>query len=69
MATGVVGAAGGLGGFLLPSLLGILKDLSGSYGTGFFLFSLAAFYCAIVLAYVQHDWRREWASTGVGVSS
>ena len=69
VATGVVGAAGGLGGFLLPSLLGILKDLSGSYGTGFFLFGLAAFYCAIVLAYVQHDWRREWASTGVSVSS
>src|SRR5205814_647826 len=26
VATGVVGAAGGLGGFLLPSLLGALKD-------------------------------------------
>ncbi len=69
MATGVVGAAGGLGGFLLPSLLGILKDLSGSYGTGFLLFGLAAFYCAIVLAYVQHDWTREWASVEVNVSS
>ena len=29
--TGLVGAAGGLGGFFLPSLLGLLKDLTGTY--------------------------------------
>ena len=32
--TGIVGAAGGLGGFFLPSLLGIAKDATGSYGAG-----------------------------------
>ena len=69
MATGVVGAAGGFGGFLLPSLLGILKDLSGSYGTGFLLFGLSAFYCVIVLAYVQREWRQNWAGEEVRVSS
>lgn len=37
--TGIVGAAGGLGGFLLPSALGLLKDLSGSYATGLLCFS------------------------------
>ncbi|HUQ92709.1 MAG TPA: MFS transporter [Bryobacteraceae bacterium] len=30
--TGIVGAAGGFGGFLLPSLLGSVKDSTGSFG-------------------------------------
>ena len=42
--TGIVGAAGGLGGFFLPSLLGTLKDKTGSFGIGFAV--LAAPACA-----------------------
>jgi len=42
LASGVVGAAGGLGGFVLPVWLGILKDASGSYRAGFWLFAAAA---------------------------
>lgn len=42
LASGVVGAAGGLGGFLLPVWLGLLKDASGSYRVGFWLFAAAA---------------------------
>lgn len=45
--TGLVGAAGGIGGFLLPTLLGTLRDLSGSYGTGLAVVALAA---AVALA-------------------
>src|SRR5207247_6043227 len=37
--TGIVGAAGGLGGFLLPSLLGVLRGATGSYRTGFLVFA------------------------------
>jgi NNP family nitrate/nitrite transporter-like MFS transporter len=59
--TGVVGAAGGLGGFLLPSLLGLLKDFTGSYGMGFFGFGLAASGAALLLANVQREWRGQWA--------
>lgn len=44
--TGVVGAAGGLGGFFPPIVLGILKDLTGGYGLGFVLLSLFALGCA-----------------------
>ena len=33
--TGVVGAAGGIGGFFLPNVFGGMKWLTGSYGTGF----------------------------------
>src|SRR5205807_8827526 len=33
--TGIVGAVGGIGGFILPNVLGSLKDATGSYGSGF----------------------------------
>jgi NNP family nitrate/nitrite transporter-like MFS transporter len=66
--TGIVGAAGGIGGFFLPSVLGLCKDLGGSYGTGFLLFSVATASCAVLLGYVQRSWRREWARQEVGVA-
>jgi NNP family nitrate/nitrite transporter-like MFS transporter len=59
--TGLVGAAGGLGGFLLPSLIGLLKDITGSFGTGFFVFGLVGFGCAAMLAHLSRVWRRSWA--------
>ena len=33
--TGLVGAAGGLGGFFLPSVLGLLRDATGTWSGGF----------------------------------
>ena len=42
MASGVIGAAGGIGGFLLPLCLGGLKDLTGTYATGLWCFVVAA---------------------------
>lgn len=57
--TGVVGAAGGMGGFLLPSLLGISKNHTGSYGAGFLIFGCAALCCVGALAFLQQDWKRE----------
>jgi NNP family nitrate/nitrite transporter-like MFS transporter len=41
-ASGLVGAAGGLGGFLLPFCLGLLKDFTGTFQTGLWLYSGAA---------------------------
>ena len=66
--TGVVGSAGGLGGFLLPSLFGILKDSTGSYGPGFIALSLIALFCVGLLAYMQREWRRRWAREEMGIS-
>lgn len=43
--TGIVGAAGGLGGFFPPLLLGALYDLLGSFAPGFVLLSLFALIC------------------------
>src|SRR5262249_57112408 len=42
LASGVIGAAGGLGGFFLPLWLGGLKDLTGTYATGLWLFAAVA---------------------------
>lgn len=54
--TGIVGAAGGLGGFFLPTLLGFFKDIAGSYGVGFFIFALASLSALVVLRVVQEGW-------------
>ena len=39
LASGVVGAVGAVGGFLLPILLGVMKGVSGSYELGLWLFA------------------------------
>jgi NNP family nitrate/nitrite transporter-like MFS transporter len=47
--TGVVGAAGGLGGFFPPLVMGIVKSATGGYGLGFVLMALVAVACLAVL--------------------
>jgi NNP family nitrate/nitrite transporter-like MFS transporter len=47
--TGVVGAAGGLGGFFPPLVMGIVKAATGGYAVGFLLMALVALACLIVL--------------------
>ncbi len=42
VASGLIGAAGGFGGFLLPSWLGLLRDLTGTYRSGFMVFAAFA---------------------------
>jgi NNP family nitrate/nitrite transporter-like MFS transporter len=42
LASGLVGAAGGLGGFLVPIWLGVLKDMTGTYRAGLWVFALIA---------------------------
>jgi NNP family nitrate/nitrite transporter-like MFS transporter len=47
--TGVVGAAGGLGGFFPPLVMGAVKSATGSYVLGFLLMALVAVACIVVL--------------------
>lgn len=54
--TGVVGAAGGLGGFFLPTILGFFKDTAGSYGVGFAVFAFASVSALVALRIVQKGW-------------
>ena len=39
LASGVIGASGAVGGFLLPILIGTVKGFSGSYEFGLWLFA------------------------------
>jgi MFS transporter, NNP family, nitrate/nitrite transporter len=46
--TGLVGAAGGLGGFFPPILMGLVLDATGTYAIGFMLLSEISLGCLIV---------------------
>jgi NNP family nitrate/nitrite transporter-like MFS transporter len=54
--TGIVGAAGGVGGFFLPTLLGGLKGLTGTYGSGFGVFALTAVACVALMLVLRVRW-------------
>jgi MFS transporter, NNP family, nitrate/nitrite transporter len=56
--TGLVGAAGGLGGFFPPLVLGIVKEVTGSYALGFVLLALFSLACLAVLMKGDRDARR-----------
>ncbi len=62
--TGIVGAAGGIGGFLLPNLLGGLKQWTGTFAGGFLIFAAAGFGCAALLTLVSHAWEGTFVSRG-----
>jgi NNP family nitrate/nitrite transporter-like MFS transporter len=61
-ATGIIGALGGLGGFALPTLLGTLKQTSGSFGSGFLALSVAAVSAAVALR-VLVGAREQWPAS------
>jgi MFS transporter, NNP family, nitrate/nitrite transporter len=63
--TGLVGAAGGLGGFFLPFLLGAIKQRTGQYSAGLFFLGAAFFAAAIVLLQLGTHWRSTWQSVAV----
>ena len=58
--TGLVGAAGGLGGFFLPFLLGAIKERTGQYSGGIFLFGTAFFVATLILLQLGTRWRMSW---------
>lgn len=51
--TGVVGAAGGLGGFFPPIVMATVKSVLGSYTLGFLLLAATAVICLAVLALLR----------------
>jgi NNP family nitrate/nitrite transporter-like MFS transporter len=60
--TGLVGMAGGLGGFYLASSLGYSKQLTGSYQAGFLLFALLALIALAGISGVKRRWRTTWTN-------
>jgi NNP family nitrate/nitrite transporter-like MFS transporter len=60
LATGVVGAAGGVGGFFLPSMLGYVKDATGTYGAGLLMFAASLAGGMLVLLELGTHWASRW---------
>jgi len=62
--TGIVGAAGGLGGFFLPKILGHFKLITGSFSTGFLVLSAIAVGSVLLISIVQRQWKKVWIGEG-----
>jgi len=58
--TGLVGAAGGVGGFLLPFALGSLRGSTGGYAAGFAILTGVAVVGALAVVRRQRVWREAW---------
>ncbi|HEY4374764.1 MAG TPA: nitrate/nitrite transporter [Burkholderiales bacterium] len=63
--TGLVGMAGGVGGFYLASSLGYAKQSTGSYQGGFLVFACLAALALVGLTAVKGRWRTTWGSVAV----
>ena len=63
--TGLVGMAGGIGGFYLASSLGYSKQLTGSYQMGLVIFASLAVIALIGLSSVKTRWRTTWGSAAM----
>ncbi len=62
--TGIVGAAGGVGGYYLNATLGHLKDATATYASGFYAFAGIALVAFLVLRAVAPGWQRTWLGEG-----
>jgi MFS transporter, NNP family, nitrate/nitrite transporter len=62
--TGVVGAAGGFGGFFLPTLLGLARQGTGSFASGLLGFGFVAFAGALGVMFVGPRWERAFLGKG-----
>ena len=63
--TGLVGMAGGIGGFYLASSLGLSRQATGSYQGGLVVFAALAFIALIGLSAVKNRWRTTWGSAAL----
>jgi NNP family nitrate/nitrite transporter-like MFS transporter len=54
--TGIIGAAGGIGGFYLPVVMSIAKENTGSYQPGFATFAVLAAVAFVTVALLQREW-------------
>jgi NNP family nitrate/nitrite transporter-like MFS transporter len=58
--SGIVGAAGGIGGFYLPVVMGIARESTGSYQMGFATFGAIAALAFVLVVALRTRWL-EWA--------
>ncbi len=60
--TGLVGAAGGVGGFFLAKALGWSKAINGDFSMGFWIFSGLALVGLFGMVRVKQRWRTTWGA-------
>ena len=60
--TGLVGAAGGIGGFYLASSLGFSEEITGSYQSGLLIFASLCLVAIAGLNLVKTRWRSTWGT-------
>ncbi|RLJ70459.1 NNP family nitrate/nitrite transporter-like MFS transporter [Hydrogenivirga caldilitoris] len=58
--TGIIGAAGGIGGFYLPAVNGIVFEATRAYNLAFALFGSIALACLVIVKLLHAKWM-EWA--------
>jgi NNP family nitrate/nitrite transporter-like MFS transporter len=63
--TGLIGMAGGIGGFCLAAGLGAIKQASGDYQLGLWLFASLGVLAWIGLFSVKRRWRTTWGSSAM----
>ena len=54
--TGIIGAAGGIGGFYLPVVMSIAKESTGSYRLGFATFGVLAALAFVLVGILHRQW-------------
>lgn len=64
VAGGMIGEIGALGGGILPNLLGISKQQTGSFAAGFAVYACFAFGILIMLRVVSQKWMGVWVGAG-----
>ena len=64
--TGLVGFAGGVGGFYLASSLGFAQKYTGSSSAGFLIFAGLALVALAGLTLVKGRWRSTWSTSAEG---
>ena len=63
--TGLVGMAGGVGGFYLAASMGYSRQLTGSYQLGLMVFASLALIALVGLNLVKQRWRTTWGSAAL----
>ncbi|PKM04773.1 MAG: MFS transporter [Gammaproteobacteria bacterium HGW-Gammaproteobacteria-6] len=63
--TGLIGMAGGVGGFILAAGLGAIKQHTGDYQLGLWLFAALGLLALVGLFSVKRRWRTTWGSSAM----
>ena len=66
--TGIIGAAGGIGGFYLPVVMSMAKEGTGSYQLGFTTFGILAALAFALVVVLHRQWLAWSAPASTGVS-